>query len=192
MQLLHPFMPFITEEIYHQLKEQEDDLCVKQFTKPEKANGEILQQGELLKQTISAIRDVRVKNNIKPKDPIKIFIQTTTAQNYKGIENILSKQVNADHISFANDAVDSSIALMVGKDKFYIKTETVVDTTAQKEQMQKDLDYLKGFLSSVDKKLSNERFVQSAKAEVVELERSKKTDAEEKIKAIEESLNALS
>ena len=76
MQLLHPFMPFITEEIYHQLKEREDDICVKQFTTAATPDAMILQQGELLKQVISTIRDARVKNNIKPKDPVRLHIQT--------------------------------------------------------------------------------------------------------------------
>ena len=77
------------------------------------------------------------------------------------------------------------------KIKFFIETTTVLDTASQKEQLQKDLDYLKGFLISVEKKLSNERFVQNAKAEVIDIERKKKADAEEKIKVIEESLATL-
>jgi valyl-tRNA synthetase len=191
VQLLHPFMPFVTEEIYHRLGEKNDDLCVKQFSSAEKIDPAILKQGELLKQTISSIRDTRVKNDIKPKDPIKLHIQTAVMANYRSIESILSKQANAETINYVTDAVDNTIAVMIGKDKFYIETETIVDTTAQKEEMQKELEYLKGFLLSVDKKLSNERFVQNAKPEVVEIERSKKRDAEEKIKAIEESLAVL-
>ncbi len=191
VQLLHPFMPFVTEEIYHQLGEKSDDLCVKQFAAPANIDVSILHQGELLKQTISAIRDIRVKNDIKPKEPIKLYIQTIAPDNYKSIKIVLLKQANAESISYVTDIVDNTIAVMIGKDKFYIETETIVDTGAQKEQMQKDLEYLKGFLLSVEKKLSNERFVQNAKPEVVEVERSKKRDAEEKIKTIEESLNAL-
>jgi valyl-tRNA synthetase len=76
-------------------------------------------------------------------------------------------------------------------EKFYVQTETVIDTDVQKEQLLKDLDYQKGFLASVDKKLSNEKFVNNAKPEVIEFERKKKADAEAKIKAIEESLHAL-
>jgi valyl-tRNA synthetase len=191
VQLLHPFMPFVTEEIYHRLGEKNDDLCVKQFSLAKKIDPAILKQGELLKQTISSIRDTRVKNDIKPKDPIKLHIQTAVVANYRSIESILSKQANAETISYVTNAVDNTIAVMIGKDKFYIETETIVDTTAQKEQMQKDLHYLKGFLLSVEKKLSNERFVQNAKPKVVEIERTKKRDAEEKIKAIEESLAGL-
>ena len=77
------------------------------------------------------------------------------------------------------------------KDKFFIETTTLLDTASQKQQLQKDLDYLKGFLVSVEKKLGNERFVQNAKPEVIEIERKKKADAEEKIKVIENSLAAL-
>jgi valyl-tRNA synthetase len=84
-----------------------------------------------------------------------------------------------------------AITVVVGKDKFYIKSQAPVDTAAQREQLQKEVDYLKGFLLSVEKKLSNERFVQNAKPEVVEIERRKKADAEEKIKGLEESLEAL-
>jgi len=80
---------------------------------------------------------------------------------------------------------------VVQKDKFYLETEITMDPASQKEQMLKDLDYLKGFLLSVEKKLSNERFVQNAKAEVVDVERKKKADAEDKIRAIEESLRSL-
>jgi valyl-tRNA synthetase len=191
MQLLHPFMPFVTEEIYHQLKEQSDDLCIKQFTKPANVQQSALQQGELLKQTISTIRDARVKNNIKPKDPVVLNIQAADNNQYTAITSILSKQVNAKEIKLVNDAVANTIAVLVGKDKLYIETEQALDTTAQKEQLEKELEYLKGFLVSVDKKLSNERFVQNAKPEVVDVERQKKADAEEKIKAITESLAAL-
>ena len=81
--------------------------------------------------------------------------------------------------------------MVVGTDKFFIETEIALDTATQKEQLTKDLDYLKGFLISVEKKLSNERFVQNAKPEVVDIEKKKKADAEEKIKAIEESLATL-
>ena len=191
MQLLHPFMPFVTEETYHQLKERSDDLCVKQFAAPAEVDRAILLQSDLLKQTISAIRDARNKNNLKPRDPVQLFIQTTQEKNYAGIEDILKKQVNAETIQFTVEPIASSISIVVGSDKFYIQTTQVLDTVAQKEQLQKELDYHRGFLISVEKKLGNERFVQNAKPEVVEVERKKKADAEQKIQALEESLAAL-
>jgi valyl-tRNA synthetase len=191
MQLLHPFMPFVTEEIYHQLRTQNDDLCVKQFSPAEETNAGILQQGELLKQTISAIRDARNKNNIKPKETIKLLIQSNDQASFQNIEAIFKKQINAEAISFVNDAMANTITVVVGTNKFFIETGKELDTAAQKEQLLKDLEYQKGFLISVEKKLSNERFVQNAKPEVVEIERKKKADAEEKIRAIEESLASL-
>jgi len=188
MQLLHPFMPFVTEEIYHQLKERPDDICVKQFEKAKATDQDILSQGELLKQIITSIRDIRNKNNIKPKEAIQLHIHSHDEKGYAGIESILSKQVNAQFISYVSDAVSNTLSAVIGRDKFYIETKQELNTGSQKEQLIKDLEYLKGFLISVDKKLSNERFVQNAKAEVIEIERKKKADAEEKIKAIEESL----
>ncbi|MGN6163621.1 MAG: valine--tRNA ligase [Flavisolibacter sp.] len=201
MQLLHPFMPFATEEIYHQLRprEQGDDLTIKTIGEVGQhhmnisnlESSYVLSTGQLLKNTITTIRDVRVKNNIKPKEAIKLHIQTTDKNSFNLIDAILAKQVNASEIYFVNDAIGNTITAVGGTDKFYIETETAVDATAQKEQLLKDLEYQKGFLISVEKKLSNERFVQNAKPEVVEIERKKKADAEQKIKAIEESLANL-
>ncbi len=113
------------------------------------------------------------------------------SQHTYSFRSILGKQVNASEINFVSDAVAGSISSVVQKDKFFIETENELDTTAQKEQLKKDLAYQKGFLISVEKKLSNERFVQNAKPEVIEIERKKKADAEAKIKAIEESLQSL-
>jgi valyl-tRNA synthetase len=190
MQLLHPFMPFITEEIYHRLAERGDDLCVLQFTPATAANASILEQGAMLQDAITAVRDARVKNNIKPKEPVTISIQTDKQTAFEAILDVLAKQVNGT-IEFVNDVVPGSIALVVGNSKFYISSEQALDLDVQKEQLLKELEYNKGFLISVEKKLSNERFVANAKPEVVEIERQKKRDAEEKIEAIEKSLAML-
>ncbi len=191
MQLLHPFLPFITEDIYHQLKERTDDLTVKQFASPKIVDKAVLSNAVLLKEVITAIRDARNKNQLKPKDTIKLHVLTENKETYKSIESILLKQVNAESVSYTSTSVANSITVVVQKDKFFIETTTLLDTTSQKEQLQKDLDYLQGFLISVEKKLGNERFVQNAKPEVIESERKKKSDAEEKIKVIEESLASL-
>jgi len=191
MQLLHPFMPFVTEEIYHQLKAQADDLTVKQLNPVKLADTAILADGSLLKEVISGIRDARNKNQLKPKETIKLHIQSENTAAYKKLETVLCKQINASSINYTDSSIANSITVVVQKDKFFIETTTLLDTSSQKLQLQKDLDYLKGFLASVDKKLSNERFVQNAKPEVIEIERKKKADAEAKIKVIEESLQTL-
>ncbi len=191
MQLLHPFMPFVTEEIYHQLKDRNDDITVKQFPVTKKTDNAVLGNATLLKEVITAIRDARVKAQLKPKDTIRLHIHSATKITYQPIESILAKQVNAELIAYTNDPVTGCINVVVNKDKFFLETTVELDTSSQKEQLQKDLDYYKGFLISVDKKLSNEKFVNNAKPEVVEVERKKKADAEARIKAIEESLASL-
>lgn len=191
LQLLHPYMPFITEEIYHQLKEQNDDLSVKQFEEAGAVNNKIIAQGEILKNVISAVRDARVKNNIKNKEAIKLYIQAENRGDYEALFGILERQVNAEGIAFTDASVEKCINVLVQKDKLYIETQTELDTTAQKEQLEKDIVYLEGFLASVEKKLGNERFVQNAKPEVVDIERRKKADAEEKIAALKDALASL-
>ncbi|MBS4064833.1 MAG: class I tRNA ligase family protein, partial [Chitinophagaceae bacterium] len=192
MQLLHPYMPFITEEIYHELRERTagDDITIKQLSAATAVNRQTIEAAGLLKEVITALRDVRVKNNIKPKETVQLFVETSHQQLYAQFESILVKQANASSLSYRSGGA-GTLSTVVQKDKLYIATETAIDTSAQKEQLQKDLEYQKGFLASVEKKLSNERFVQNAKPEVVELEQKKKADAEAKIRAIEESLAAL-
>jgi valyl-tRNA synthetase len=191
MQLLHPFMPFVTEEIYHLLNEREDDLCIKQFKKIEPATKDILASGELLKQVISALRDARNKNQLKPKETIKLYIQPDNKDVYKNIERILIKQVNAESVSYVKEPVSNAAVVAVEKDKYYIESERKADTETLKTELLKDLEHQKGFLQSVLKKLNNEGFTANAKAEVVELERKKQADAEARIRTIEESLAGI-
>ncbi|MEO5650015.1 MAG: class I tRNA ligase family protein [Ginsengibacter sp.] len=191
LQVLHPFMPFITEEIYHLLKERKDDLIVKQFIAAGKADPDILKSGDKLKDLITSIRDARNKNNLKPKESISLFIETTDVISHQPLKGILLKQINADAVFFNEKPAQSSVTIVVGNEKIYIQSDAETDTEAQKEKLNKDLQYLKGFLISVDRKLSNDKFVQNAKPEVIELERKKKSDAEEKIRIIEQSLAAI-
>ena len=188
LQLLHPFMPFITEEIYHQLKDRTDDITIKQYSDATPTNKSTLENGLLLKEVITAIRDAKNKNHLKPKDTIRLHILTAGPKIYRAIENILLKQVHAESVSYTETAVTNSITVVIQKDKFFIETTAELNTASQKDQLQKDLGYLKGFLASVEKKLSNEKFLQNAKPEVLQAEQKKKADAEAKIKTIEESL----
>ncbi len=191
MQLLHPFMPFITEEIYHQLKEREDDITVKQITACSAANKDILQHAALLKEIITAIREARVKAQLKNKDGIQLYILSGNEKQYNSIKEILAKQVNAESIAFTPEKNDNCMTLVIQKDTFFIASNTEIDISSQKEQLLKDLTYYKGFLQTIEKKLGNERFVANAKSEVVALEQKKKDDALSKIKVIEESLAKL-
>ena len=191
MELLHPFMPFVTEEIYHLLEERKSDLMVKESGSETAPDTNILANGLLLKNIISGLRDVRNKNQLKPKEAIRLHIQSSDPATYKTIEIILSKQINSSSLSYVTDAVAGTITSVIGKDKFYIETELPLNTAGQKETLEKELAHLRGFLAMTEKKLGNERFVQNAKPEVIALEQKKKADAEEKIRVIEESLGSL-
>ena len=191
LQLLHPFMPIITEDIYHNLVARTEDLTIKQNTLTQSPQNSILAQGKLLQQTITTLREALVKNDIKPKDEIELFIQTQDELSFSSIQNILAKQVNATHIQFVKDTVANTVVVAFESNKFYIQSNKEIDVVALKEELLKDLEYQKGFLNSVDKKLSNERFLANAKPEVVAAEQKKKADAEARIKTIEETLVGL-
>jgi valyl-tRNA synthetase len=191
MQLLHPFMPFITEEIYHLLKDREDDVTVKQFEPVNQPDAEVLAGGALLKEVITGLRDARNKIKLKLRDEVKLYVITASQELYMSFYHILSKQVNANAIAFNTDALGHHISVVIGKDKFFIETAEPIDNSEQKEGLMKELKHLEGFLDAVNKKLNNERFMQSAKAEIIALEQKKRSDAEEKISVIRESLNSL-
>lgn len=188
MHMLHPFMPFLTEEIYHLLDERTDDLSVRQSPSYTAADKNVLSGGALLKDVITGLRDARNKSKIKLRDEIKLYIITDAPDLYKSFYHILSKQVNANSIAFNIEAIGHSVSVVIGKDKFFLETAAPIDNSEQREGMMKELQHLEGFLLSIDKKLSNERFMQNAKPDVIALERKKKEDAETKIRVIRESL----
>jgi valyl-tRNA synthetase len=191
MQLLHPYMPFITEEIYHLLDERVNDLCIRTEQPLSQSIGQTLETGEILKSAISGIRDARNRQQLKPKEAITLFLTTQKPELFSQIESILCKQVNATSLSLTEKQPPETVACVIGKDSFFIHTGKQADSGAQKEALLKELDHLKGFLNSVEKKLGNEKFVQNARPEVIDLEKKKKSDAETKIRAIEESLSSL-
>ena len=193
LQLLHPFMPFITEEIYHKLNTREagDDLCIKQFSEINEPDESILYSGKLLKSIISLVRDAKVKQQLKPKDEVDIFIQSIQPVLFKNIDFILRIQCFANEVSFTNSNIPNSIVVPFENHKIYIVSKKEIDTSSQKVELEKDLEYQKKFLASVSKKLSNKNFVQNAKPEVVSFEQKKQADAEARIKTIEESLKNL-
>lgn len=191
LHMLHPFMPFITEEIYHRLKERDTDLCVRQYAPAEKHDETLLQQGMQVQQLITGIRDLRNRHQIKPKEPVTVYLDIPGGALPGEMVQIISRQVNAPEIEFVSAPVTDCINAVMGKTRIYIKTTTPPDHSKQKEALQKELEYLRGFLTSVERKLGNEKFVQNAKEEVVALERKKKQDAETKIRMIEESLAGM-
>ncbi|MEO6328104.1 MAG: valine--tRNA ligase, partial [Ginsengibacter sp.] len=198
LQLLHPFMPFITEEIHHLLREQKVDLVVVQFEKAGIIDKDILLRGKILKEDITTIRDARRKNQIKNSEQIR-FMGTAYSNSFYGenrdMLSLLEKQTNTKYFSSMIDVGQeystNEITVISSGRTFLLYMERQIDTTAQHDELLKDLAHLKGFLNSVDSKLNNEKFVQNAKAEIIDLERKKKSDAEIKIRIIEEGLASL-
>lgn len=193
LQMLHPFMPFITEEIYHLLKNRNanDDLCIKQFAAIQKKDKGILENGMLVKKIISAIRDLRNKQNLKPKEIIRVSILSENKKHYLTIQQLLQKQLFASEISFVQQPLKDALVLTIENDRFFIEAENNHSSESQKEGLEKDLAHQRNFLAAVLKKLSNEKFVQNAKPEVIAMEQKKQNDAEARIQAIEESLKFL-
>ncbi len=191
MAMLHPFMPFVTEEVYKNLNpmEVEESIMAVHPNEEYELNDDILQQGDRLKTIITDIRNLRAKNSLKNKEQISLVIDTEDKQYYQRVSLTLTKQVNADSVSYSTVVPERAQTVVVGKDKFYISSEHFSEVAEDTEQLQKDLEYYEGFLKSVEKKLSNEKFVNNAKPEVVEAERKKKEDAIKKIAALQEVLS---
>lgn len=191
MQLLHPFMPFFTEEIYHLLRTQSEDLMVRQLPDLQTAKKEVLEQGTLLQELLSGLRDTRNQHQIKPKDTIGLFVQSEQEGYYNLVKDLLIKLANVEEFDFTKQPVEGAIATVVGTERLYVISHGEMDSEAQKEKMQKELEHLKKFLIGVKKKLGNERFVQNAKPEIVERERQKQQDVQDKIRTLEEAISLL-
>jgi valyl-tRNA synthetase len=190
MRMLHPFMPFVTEEIYHHISNREmgDDLMATQFGAPKTIDAIILSQGAMLDGIITTVRDLKIKNQLKPKDEIVLHLPAKEEAFFKPMETILCKQLFAKEVCYTDGEVANSVSFMANTYQCFFTTEKAIDTSAMREELLKELAYNKGFLESVEKKLSNEKFVANAKPEVVAMEQKKKADALEKIRLIESQL----
>ena len=193
LQLLHPFLPFITEEIYQQLQPRGEGsfLLERQMPVAGTPDEKALQNGVLLQELITGIRDARLKASLKPKDPIRVFVTTKDEGLYKNAAAILQRQVNAESIEMTEESREGAMSIVVQTEKLYIESDVQVDTSGQLAELEKEKAYLNGFLSSVEKKLNNERFMAAAKPEVIDLERKKQSDTLARLKAIDESLSIL-
>ncbi|MGB4398842.1 MAG: valine--tRNA ligase [Daejeonella sp.] len=195
LKLLHPLMPFLTEELWHDElfgQRAELDCCiVAPYPTATRLDNGLLQDIQMVKQVVSEIRNIRNVKQISPKEALEVEIKANSSINYKNYVTIISKLANISRAGFVNDKVHGAASFIAGTDEFFVPLANNVDAAAEKERLSKELDYLKGFLKSVDAKLSNERFVQNANATVVENERRKKEDAMSKIKMLEEGLASL-
>jgi len=195
IKLLHPNMPFLTEELWHDdlfAERGEMDCCiVAEFPKGGAIDEQLLKDAEVIKTVVAEIRNVRNQKQISPKEALPLSLKVNSDINYEKWLNIVFKLANVSEAEIVNDKIAGAVAFIAGKDEFFIPLTENIDVDAERIRLNADLVYLQGFLKSVDAKLSNERFVQNAKPEIIANERNKKADAEAKIKIIEESLTML-
>ncbi|MBX7243298.1 MAG: valine--tRNA ligase [Bacteroidia bacterium] len=194
MKLLHPFMPFLTEEIYQNLAERNGgSVCVANYPEgdPAKVRQSLLTEMNWIQQTIAAVRAFRAAKQISPKESIVLYIKTDDKALYSAHQNLLNKFLNTSEIQFVADKVAGTSSFLVGTHEFFIPL-TNIDVEAEKDKIEKEIVYLEGFLESIMKKLGNERFVANAKPEVVEAENKKKADTEQKLTSLRQNLSSLS
>lgn len=193
MVALHPFMPFITEEIWHQLRERQpgEDCMMQQYPQAAPADETLIRQVENAKDVISKVRDLRNQNQIKPREALKMSVQRSDSAETlfarEGLREMIVKLAVLSALEPAATEPANSKSFVSGTEKYYVEFEQEIDAAAECARIQQELDYQRGFLRSVEAKLANERFVNGAPAEVVENERKKQADALARIEMLEES-----
>src|SRR5258706_3976244 len=194
LKLLHPFMPFISEELWHLINERDEEDCIIISEIPEggKYDSSLLAAVDQASQVITDIRFLRKLKAILLRDKISLLIKSNDIDTT--FDAIVRKLCNVSEISPMNDELKKAnyASFRIGQDEYFIPLSSSTNSDAERQRLEQELEYNKGFLVSVQKKLSNERFIQSAKPEVVENEKKKQSDAEAKIRAIEERLASLS
>lgn len=191
LRLLHPFMPFITEELWHALSDRKEGESIMVSDMPKEAafDNELTDKFEKVKEIIAGIRTIRLQKNIPNKEELSLEVVGAYKTDF---DSVISKMGNLATIKTVNEKDLASASFLVGTTEFSVPLGSNIDIEAELKKLNEELVYLEGFLKSVANKLSNERFVANAKAEIVENERKKQADAESKIKTIRESIANLS
>jgi valyl-tRNA synthetase len=193
LRIIHPFMPFITEEIWQLIVERLDgeSLMISSLPRAKKYDKELIVRFENVKETITAIRTIRKEKQILNRDPVELFVRTDTADYDSFFLPVIRKLCNLSEVNFISEKPNNAVSFMVKTTEFHIPLGEKIDIESERIKIKTDLNYYKGFLDSIMKKLNNERFVKNAPTAVIELERKKKSDTESKIKSLEEALKGL-
>jgi len=193
LKMLHPFMPFITEELWQHICDREEGASIMrdrlETAAMTDADAALIADIENVKQLVSSVRMVRSQKNISPKEAL--VMQAVTANRYEAYNCVTVKMANLSAIEVVAEKDSTAVAFMIGTDEFAVPIGDKIDVEAEIEKLEAQLKHLEGFLAGVTRKLSNEKFVANAPEAVVALERKKQSDSEEKIAAIKETLAAL-
>ncbi len=189
LRLLNPFMPFLTEEIWHAIKERakEEALIVNTWPKIQGENSDLLQQFDICFEIVSGLRSIRKDRNLPFKDAIQV--QAINKENISDkTDSVISKLLNISSLQYVLEKPENAASFRYKTNEYYVILEESIDLEAERAKLQEELDYYKGFLKSVEAKLSNERFVSSAPEKVIAVERQKQADALAKIAILEDRL----
>ncbi|MGI4737336.1 MAG: valine--tRNA ligase [Janthinobacterium lividum] len=195
LKLLHPFMPFITEELWHELAERgpKDYVCVAHWPKvpTPSDSADVLASMDKALAIVAGVRNVRNQKNLGPVKPLELAVKTDDQAAILAYALLVRKLANLSDLSFAPEAPAGAVSFVLGGNEFFIPLDMQVDAATERARVEKELGYAIGFRDSVQKKLGNEKFVANAKPDVLERERQKLADAEAKIAALEQALKAL-
>ncbi len=194
MKILHPFMPFVTEEIYHLIRDrkEKDFIMLAEMPKAEKFEENLLNEFEFVQEFVSCIRTIRNEKNIAQKNPLKAyFTQTEQAFIVTKYSSVISKLCNLEELSACEQKVEKSIAKMVRTMEVFVPFADNINKEEEIKKINEEIKYFEGFKASVEKKLSNESFVNKAPQKVVDIEKKKLSDAEQKLNTLREQLAAL-
>ena len=193
LKMLHPFMPFITEELWQALYDRQPGESIMrdklEMPAPTDDDARLIADIEQVKLIVTSVRNVRSSKNIAPKE--KLELQAITVNHFEAYNAVVEKMANLSAINIVEQKDTTSSAFMVGTDEFAVPLGSLINADEEIKKMEAQIEHLEGFLNSVKKKLSNERFVQNAPEAVVAMERKKQSDAEEKIQTLRDSIAAL-
>ena len=191
LRLLHPFMPFITEELWQQMYEREEgeSIMVCPLSMDTHVDSEMIQQFEVVKEVISNVRSIRLQKNIAQKETLEL--QVVGENPVDAFNLVIMKMCNLSAIDVVDTKTEGAASFMVGTTEYAVPLGNMIDVEAEIARMEAELKHKEGFLQGVMKKLSNEKFVNNAPAAVLELERKKQADAESIINSLKESIAAL-
>lgn len=192
LKLMHPWMPFITEELWHLMKERSERDCIIVAEWPKtkaEPDARQLAEFEVCKELVAMVRNVRAQKQLSPKEKLEVIERSEATHSY--FDATVVKLANLSAFRYSRDKVDGAFSFQVNTTEFYIPLASNLNKEEEIARLTKDLEYSKGFLKSVQVKLANEKFVANAKPEVIAAERKKESDALQKINTIEEQLKAL-
>ena len=195
MKIIHPFMPFITEELYQHIAERKEGESIMVSTlvldAPSEADAQLIAQFEHAKQVISGVRAIRQSKNISPREPLTLEVIGNSQCSILNAQFLICKLAGLSEIAVVEKKSEGTQSFLIGTEEYAVPLGNLIDAAAEIEKAETEIKRLQGFMMGIQKKLGNERFVQNAPAQVVELERKKLSDAESKIAALQETINAL-